>query len=345
MAGILCPGPDVGNVRAAKIPVRSSNRCLRGPMDPLDDVFAAMRVESALYARLQVGAPWGLSVAGGETARFGLVVRGTCLLQVEGEPGPVRLREGDCYLLAHGTPYVLRDQPLTPTVSCRSVVRDPHGGVVRLGGDGEAATVVCGWFRFDAAAARPLVQLLPRLVHVSMDPARTAAMHATLQLLAMETESPGLGSSLVVSRLADIVFVQAVRAHLARSASGETGWLAALADARLGPALQAMHGDMARPWTLDELAAAARLSRSAFALRFRERVGEAPLAYLTRWRMVRAGQLLRQDGLTLGRVAASVGYESEAAFSKAFKRETGWAPGAWRSRAPRAMPALSVAAE
>jgi AraC-like DNA-binding protein len=316
-------------------------------MDPLDDVFAAMRVQSALYARLQARAPWGLDVVGGETARFGLVVRGTCLLEVDGEAQAIRLREGDCWLLAHGTPYTLRDQPRSPTVSCRSVVRDPHGGIVRLGGQGEGATIVCGWFRFDPDAARPLVNLLPRLVHVSMDPARTQAMHATLQLMAMETEEPGLGSNLVVSRLADIVFVQGVRAHVAATGQGETGWLAALADARLGPALRAMHEDMARAWTLDELAGAASLSRSAFALRFRERVGQAPLEYLTRWRMVKAGQLLRQ-AVPLGQVASRVGYESEAAFSKAFKRQTGVSPGAWReqriqeARAPARVPAVAA---
>lgn len=314
-------------------------------MDPLDDVFAAMRVQSALYARLQGRTPWGLSVAGGDTARFGLVVRGHCLLEVEGEPGAIALREGDCWLLAHGTPYVLRDEANAPTVGCKSVVRDPHGGIVRLGpvGDGEpAATVVCGWFRFDAEAARPLVNLLPKLVHVAMDPARTEAMHATLKLMAMETESPGLGSSLVVSRLADIVFVQAVRQHVAQSGQEASGWLAALADGRLGPALRAMHEDMARGWTLDELASQARLSRSAFAMRFRDRVGQAPLAYLTRWRMVKAGQLLRRDGLSLGEVAARVGYESEAAFSKAFKRETGVPPGAWRARPRVEAAALTV---
>lgn len=105
-------------------------------MDPLDDVFAAMRVRSALYARLEAGAPWGVSLAGGESARFGLVVRGGCLLEVEGADHPIALAAGDCYVLAHGTPYVLRDHPTTPTVSCASVVRDRIGGVVELGGTG-----------------------------------------------------------------------------------------------------------------------------------------------------------------------------------------------------------------
>ena len=257
-------------------------------MDPLDDIFAAMRVRSALYARLEAGAPWGVSLAGGESARFGLVVRGGCLLEVEGMAQPVALAAGDCYVLAHGTPYILRDHPNTPTVSCASVVRDRIGGLVELGGTGTAASVICGWFHFDQRAARPLLDLLPVLLHVKMEQARALALQGTLQLLAMETGEPGLGSSLLVSRLADIVFVQAVRAHVAANAESQTGWLAALADARIGPALRAMHKEIAHDWTVEALAAVANLSRSAFAQRFRERVGQAPLEYLTQWRMFKA---------------------------------------------------------
>jgi hypothetical protein len=146
---------------------------------------------------------------------------------------PVALAAGDCYVLAHGTPYVLRDHPNTPTVSCASVIRDRIGGVVELGGTGTAASVICGWFHFDQRAARPLLDLLPVLLHVKMEQARALALQGTLQLLAMETGEPGLGSGLLVSRLADIVFVQAVRAHVAASSDSQTGWLAALAGARL----------------------------------------------------------------------------------------------------------------
>jgi AraC-like DNA-binding protein len=339
MSKIVRPADTTVNARCANIHALSSIST-GAAMDPLADVFSAMRVQNALYARIEATGAWGLSLAGGESARFGLVVQGRCLLELQAPGQAMQLEQGDCFVLAHGSPYVLRDHALTPTVSCGAVVRDRIGGVVQLGEAGGArATVLCGWFQFDPAAARPLVQLLPRLVHVRMDASRTQALQGTLQLLAMETCQPGLGSALVVSRLADILFVQAVREHLACSGQDEAGWLGALADARLGAALRAMHGDMARPWTVDTLASAAMLSRSAFAMRFRERVGQAPLEYLTRWRMVKAGHLLRKDGLSLGQVAAQVGYASEAAFSKAFKREMGAAPGAWRV-APSALAAI-----
>lgn len=299
-------------------------------MDPLDDVFAAMRVQSAVYARLETTAPWGLTLTGGESARFGLVVRGGCWLSVEGVAQPIALTAGDCYVLAHGTQYILRDELRTPTVSCLQVVRDRIGGVVELGGGGAPATIITGWFSFDALSARPLMELMPPVLLARMDQDRTQILQATLQLLAIETGEPGLGSNLVVSRLADILFVQAIRAHVAADGASSVGWLAALSDRRLGVALRAMHRDLAHPWTVERLAAACNMSRSAFAARFRLRVGESPLEYLTRWRMFRAGCLLRQSDKPIGQIAALVGYESEAAFNKAFKREVGCAPGAYR---------------
>ncbi|WP_035059730.1 AraC family transcriptional regulator [Andreprevotia chitinilytica] len=299
-------------------------------MDPLDDVFSAMRVQSALYARLETTAPWGLSLAGGQSARFGLVVRGHCWLSVEELEHPIALIAGDCYVLARGTPYILRDDLNTPTVSCTQVVRDKIGGVVELGGGGAPATIVCGWFNFDQAGAQPLIDLIPPVLHVRMDQARTETLQATLQLLALETAAPDLGSGIVVSRLADIIFVQAIRAHVAAMSAHEAGWLAALRDRKIGQAVRAMHRDIARPWTVETLAATAGLSRSAFAARFKACVGESPLEYLTHWRMYRASSLLRQQNNSLSQIASAVGYQSEVAFSKAFKRATGSPPGGYR---------------
>jgi transcriptional regulator GlxA family with amidase domain len=164
-----------------------------------------------------------------------------------------------------------------------------------------------------------------------MDQERTQLLHATLQLLAMETAQRGLGSGLVVSRLADIIFVQAIRAHIMTlDGESDTGWLAALSDRRIGPALQLLHKDIAANWTVEALAGTVCMSRSAFAQRFKAKVGQSPLDYLARWRMFHAGHLLRNTDKTLTEIASSVGYESEAAFNKAFKRSIGTAPGAYR---------------
>lgn len=303
------------------------------PMDPLDEVFSAMRVENALYARLEATAPWGLSTQRGQTSRFGLVLRGGCWLTLDDEPDPtpIALSAGDCFVIPRGRPYSLRDDMKSATVNCVDIVRSNVGGVVPLGGGGASTTVVSGWFVFDNDGARPLLELLPPLLHIRMDQDRTHLLQSTLQLLAMETTQRGLGSGLVVSRLADIIFVQTVRAYIdTLDPDSDTGWLAALSDRRIGRALQLLHKDIAADWTVEGLATAVGMSRSAFALRFKEKVGQSPLDYVTRWRMFRAGHLLRSTDKTLAEIASSVGYESEAAFNKAFKRSVGAAPGAYR---------------
>lgn len=301
-------------------------------MDPLDDVFAALRVNHAVHARIEADGPWGISFACGETARFGLVLDGQMWLKAEGVEPPRLLQAGDCYVLVQGRHYVLSDQPGRPTRSCLEVVKSKIGGVVEIGSGGERATVITGWFTFDEPGARPLMELMPALLIAHLDEERTRALAAMLGLLEMETASAGLGSAGVVSRLADILLMQAIRAHIRMHGEEDAagGWLGALAERRIGSALRAMHHEPARDWTVEQLANKAGMSRSAFAARFKRKVGESPLAYLARWRLFRAATLLRQGDRTQGEIAALIGYESEAAFSKAFKRAMGVAPGAWR---------------
>lgn len=309
----------------------SQNNCLcvqrSAGLDPLDDLFTAMRVQSALYARLETSAPWGLDFAGGTTARFGFVVHGACYLTAEGRDS-IRLIAGDCYVLVHGSRYILQDNLSSPTQSCSEVVRDHVGGTVLVGGGGEPATIITGWFRFDEIGARPLVEFLPRVLHTRIDQERAELLPALLQLVNIETETPALGSNLVVSRLADILFVQVLRAYV--PTESESGWLAALSDRQIGLVLKAIHREPAYNWTVEAMAITAGMSRSAFAVRFKECFGEPPLAYLTRWRMFKAGDLLRQGKLSIGEISARVGYESEAAFNKAFKRLMGTTPAKYR---------------
>jgi len=314
-------------------------------MDPLDDVFAALRVNHAVHARIEANGPWGISFACGETARFGLVLAGQVWLKAEGVEPPRLLEAGDCYVLVQGRHYVLSDQLGRPTRSCLEVVKSKIGGVVEIGsgkdhenhGDHEnRATVITGWFTFDEMSARPLMELMPALLLARLDGERVQALEAMLKLLELETANGGLGSAGVVSRLADILLMQAVRAHACAKAQANEeedsagGWLSALAEKRIGAALRAMHREPAQAWTVEVLAAKAGMSRSAFAARFKQKIGETPLAYLARWRMFRAACLLRQSDKSQGEIAGLIGYETEAAFSKAFKRSLGVAPGAYR---------------
>jgi AraC-like DNA-binding protein len=301
-------------------------------MDPLDDAFSAMRVRESLYARVDAAAPWAIRFREGKAARFGLVVAGACWLTTEAPAQSIPLVSGDCYVILDGSTYTLGDDPRSPALNCFDVVPRLVDGAVSLGGGGTPATVVTGWFVYDELGARPLTALLPRVLHTRVDGYRTDILNATLELLAKETERPGVGSGVVISGLADILFVQAIRSHLNNTSESDVGWLAALSDGRIGLAMRALHGKPADTWTVAKLAALARMSRSAFAARFKARLGEAPLAYLTRWRMFRAGVLLRSTQRSLAEIANEVGYESDAALSKAFHRVVGMTPARSGSR-------------
>lgn len=183
-------------------------------MDPLDDAFSVMRVRESLYARVNARAPWAIRFREGKTARFGLVVAGSCWLITEQPAQSVPLATGDCYVILDGSTYTLGDDPRSPALNCFDVVPKLVDGAVSLGGGGTAATVVTGWFVYDELGARPLTALLPRVLHTRVDGYRTDILKATLELLAKETERPGVGSGVVVSGLADILFVQAIRSHL-----------------------------------------------------------------------------------------------------------------------------------
>lgn len=304
-------------------------------MDAIDDVFGSMRTRTALYCRIEGSAPWGVAFVRGRAARFGLVVRGGCWLTIDGGD-PIALTAGDCYIIVHGAQYSLQDRIESPTRFCYDALREHSHHVVRLGGGGEPVTVVTGWFMFDSAGAKPLFDLMPELILTRMDDDRSRMIQTTLQLFATETGRRELGTDIVVSRLADILFIQAIRAYALSAGDEAGGWLGALGDVRLAPVFSAIHGAVEQDWTVAALAQVAGMSRSAFAARFRDRVGLAPLDYVTRWRMFRAGTMLRRNQGSVAEIAHRVGYDNESAFAKAFKRVTGVTPGAYRRSAGEA---------
>jgi AraC-like DNA-binding protein len=313
-------------------------------MDPISDVFKTMQVASVVHARLEATAPWGLmreaeaennavvhSNSPSQLAHFGMVSRGNCWLSVGGMPDPLPLTGGDCFLLAPGSTYALRDNPRTQAHSFCEAGPKNNTNVIHYGGGGIPTTIVSGWFRFGQMSVKPVRRLLPELILIKADQAQTLALHATLQLLASEMSEPAPGAEVMVNRLADILFIQCVRAHIAsESETCKSGWLRAIFDPKIGAALKAIHERVENPWTVEALAAAAGMSRSAFALRFKELLGETPLEYLTNWRMYKATGFLQDGDKKLFEVAKSVGYESDAAFSKAFKRVLGLAPSEYR---------------
>jgi AraC-like DNA-binding protein len=289
--------------------------------------------------RLEATAPWGLiqekqtedkaTHAGNKSsptdlAHFAMLSRGNCWLSVEGISEPIPLTGGDCFLLARDTSIVMRDSPRTrPRSTFREIAVKAKSNVAHCGGGGAATTIVCGSFSFDRASLKPITQLLPSFILIKADQARTLALHNTLQALASEMAEQAPGSGVVATRLAEVLFIQILRAHIASEPERNKGWLRAVFDPQLGTALSAIHDGVNTPWTVEFLAEAAGMSRSAFAARFKELLGQTPLEYVTGWRMQKAMQLLQQRDKKLIDVARLVGYESDASFSKAFKRVVG----------------------
>ena len=317
-------------------------------VDPITDIFKTMHVTAFGLHRLEATAPWGLRQENevkvhirpsGKTkppadlAHFAMLSRGNCWLSVEGIEEPIPLTGGDCFLLARGTSIVLRDSPRTrPKWTFREIGARANGNVALCGGGGAPTTIVCGSLSFDEASLKPITQLLPNFILMKADQARTLALHDTVQALASEMAEQAPGSEVVATRLAEVLVIQLLRAHIASEPSRSKGWLRAVFDPQLGTALSALHAKVDAPWTVESLAESAGMSRSAFAARFKELLGQTPLEYVTEWRMQKAMQLLEQRDKKLIDVARSVGYESDAAFSKAFKRVVGANPGEYLKR-------------
>jgi AraC-like DNA-binding protein len=319
-------------------------------LDPITDIFRTMRVTAFGQHRLEATAPWGLiqkkeaeeevtassygrKTSATDLAHFAMLSRGNCWLSVEGIREPIPLTGGDCFLLDRGTSIVLRDSPRTrPKWTFREVGAKAHNNVARCGGGGAPTTIVCGSFSFDRASLKSITQLLPSFILIKAEQARTFALHITLQALASEMAEQVPGSEVIASRLAEVLFIQILRTHIASRPERNKGWLRAIFDPQMGTALRAIHDSVNKPWTVGSLAEAAGMSRSAFAARFKELLGQTPLEYVTEWRMQKAMHLLEQRDKKLVEVARAVGYESDAAFSKAFKRVVGANPGEYLKR-------------
>ena len=288
-------------------------------LDPITDIFRTMHVTAFGQHRLEATAPWGLiggkkseekvtPASPADLAHFAMLSRGNCWLSVEGIPDPIPLTGGDCFLLARDTSIVMRDSPRTPPRSTfREIAAKASGNVAHYGGGGAQTTVVCGSLSFDRASLKPITQLLPSFILIKSDQPHSLALHNTMQALASEMAEQAPGSDVVATRLGEVLFIQALRAHFASGAGWRNkGWLRAIFDRQIGFALSAIHDSVNTPWTVESLAEAAGMSRSAFAARFKELLGQTPLQYVTEWRMQKAMQLLEQRDKKLIDVARSV---------------------------------------
>jgi AraC-like DNA-binding protein len=293
-------------------------------MDPLSDVLSLLKPRSYVAGGFEAHGELSIQFPRHDGIKCYAVVSGECWLSVEGA-APVRLRSGDCFLLPRGLPFCLASDLSLPPVDFREVLpRIRKTGIVPPR-DGTGCYIVGGHFALSGNTAGMLLCVLPSIVHIRNEADR-AALRWSVERMMQELRDPQPGGFLVVQHLAHMLLVQALRLHLADGPEGRVGWLFALSDKQMSAAIAAMHEDPAHRWTLQSLAERAGMSRSSFALKFKETVGASPLDYLTRWRMLLAGDRLANANDPVSTIALSLGYESESAFSTAFKRVMGCPP-------------------
>ena len=292
-------------------------------MDPLSDVLSLLKPRSYSSGGFDVGGDWSIRFGRHDGVKCYAVIFGQCWLAVEGVPDPVRLAAGDCFLLPRGWPFVLAsDLGLEPIQFTPRLIARP-GAFVSFNGGG--CFIAGGHFALAGPHSGVLVGVLPPIVHIRKE-ADKATLRWSLERMRQELSDPEPGGFLVAQQLALMILVQALRLHLKEGARGGVGWLTALADKQMAAAINAIHEAPAHRWTLQELARRAGMSRSTFAVKFKATVGQSPFDYLTRWRMLLAADRLTNSADPVSVIARSLGYESESAFSTAFKRVIGCSP-------------------
>lgn len=298
--------------------------------DVISDVLRSIRLAGTLYFEARLAAPWGLTMADTGFANFHLVTAGSCWVSVGGEPWS-GLATGDTIVFPQGATHSLCHEPGDGTVDGTALLdRVDDDGVVRMGGGGPRTTIICGHFSYDRELSHPLLDALPRVIR--SDARRHPGWTNLAQLAVARSRGLAPGAQALTDRLAEVLLIEL----LSDLDEARSGFLRALSDPTVAAALHALHDQPAHPWTVASLATHVAASRSALATRFTDLVGESPIRYLTRWRMHRAAQLLRDTTLPAARVADLVGYSTPFSFTKAFVRELGVPPSVYRDQQPTA---------
>jgi AraC-like DNA-binding protein len=313
------------------MPARSSEGDAPAP-DALSQMLQDLRLSNGTYGRCELTRPWGIDFPAQPEARFHFVVSGAPWLRAP-KRGWIELHAGDVALLPKGTAHQMADKARGRTRPLADMPLEEIGDrtyAMRAGGGGARTVLVCCSVGLEQPAMHPLLELMPPVLLVRGGAARDPVLPVLLEAMADEVKSQHVGAATVMTRLADVVIARVIRAWVESRREDTTGWLAAIRDPRIGRAIVAIHREPGGPWTVGSLADVARMSRSVFSERFAALVGAPPAKYLARVRMHVASGWLRDEQATVGAVAERLGYDSEAAFSRAFKRFAGMAPGAMR---------------
>lgn len=313
-------------------------------MDALSDMLRVVGLTGGIFLDAKFTAPWCIlgqvspdmcapfMAPPSNLVCFHFIVEGRCFIAVEGGE-PVSAQEGDVVVLSRNELHRIGSDVRLPATSAGDLILAPEGAGVRRidhGGGGDRCTMVCGFLGGDAQL-EPLLKTLPSVLTLKVrDTAGGEWIAQSFRYGAQQLANGDPGAATIMSKMSELLFVEAVRRYLASMPQAHTGFLAGLRDPAVGKALALMHTQVARDWTAEDLADAVNLSRSAFADRFTTLMGQPPMRYLTAWRMQVAGHKLREGRQTIAQIAFEIGYESEAAFARAFKREVGVPPATWR---------------
>jgi AraC-like DNA-binding protein len=308
--------------------------------DAVSDVLGLVRMRGEFVCESEAAAPWSVRIQR-PGSHMHVVQQGFLWLQIDGEEKPLRVAAGELIILPHGGAHVLSSDPrLRPIMLEQAIAEDARRDtlVFHMGAAGVETRLMCARFYFAGVLAARLLAVLPKLIHVAPAAGRPLEwLSVTSAMLANETRAPRAGAALVMLRLLDLLFIQAVR-EWGATGPGERGWLSGLGDEHIGRALSAMHEEPSKNWTVEDLAEIAALSRSAFAARFTAVVGETPLRYLATWRLNLAAHQLRGGPTRIAEIARNVGYGSEAALTRAFKVRFGETPTTFRKSTRNGLP-------
>jgi AraC-like DNA-binding protein len=313
-------------------------------MDALSETLRVVRLVGAIFIHARFTAPWCYQSPRADSAAtllepgaervviFHLITQGECFVEMTGQP-PMQLIAGDAVIFPHGDAHLMTSKPGLPaargTRLDKVLARRPR--FLAYGGGGATTRLVCGYLACDARLAKMLLAGLPPVVRVNVRGSNAGTwLEASVRYALNEARSPRPGGAGVLAKLAEVLFIEVLRLYMNEQTSGRTGWLAGVGDRVVGAALNALHKRPAHDWTLEELARAAGTSRSVLAERFQQLVGSSPIQYLTQWRMLLAANLLSRSNAPLARIAEDIGYKTDTAFSRAFRREFGAPPAAWR---------------
>jgi len=299
-------------------------------IDALSDALMKMKLKTIVSGGLDAGGQWALECSAYAGLKLHVVLKGEGWLSVEGHPNKYHIKEGDCGLQTSGKPYVVaKDLSIKKRIKAEAIIRSAQNGISTLNGGGDFYSITAH-FGLDGHLPKILFGQFPPMIHTTGNMEQAAILRWSLELFSKEFHENVEGRSLILNHLAPVMLLQMLRVYLATNKK-DKNWLAALSDPKLSKAIEAMHSDYQQSWSLEELARLAGLSRSGFALNFKQQVGLAPMEYLLNWRMHRACEMLRSTDQNITAVANDVGYKSESAFSTAFKKIIGSRPGSYRN--------------